>query len=70
MRFQLIAVLVLVAAGLAGCSSGSKGDPLPDDGANDLQVTDTTGGIRGLVVDQAVVPVSGAHVTLTTAAGG
>ncbi len=62
MRFQLLALVVLVASGFAGCSSGSKDD---SSGAGGLPVDDTTGGIRGLVVDQAVVPVPGALVTLS-----
>lgn len=57
----LLALLLVVATVLAGCSSGSPGEP-PVDG---LDVTDTTGGIRGIVVDQAVVPVVGANVTLS-----
>lgn len=63
MRFQLLALLLLVAGGLAGCSSGPKEEEPAGDGA--LPVTDTTGGIRGLVVDQSVVPVPGALITLS-----
>src|SRR5688572_11354908 len=56
----IILVALLAAATLAGCAgtpSGPGGDP-------GLQVTETTGGIRGIVVDQAVVPVEGATITL------
>lgn len=62
MRFPLMAALV-VAATLAGCSSGSSDEPGGD--APGLDVTPSTGGIRGIVVDQSVVPVEGASVTLS-----
>lgn len=60
MRLPSVVVLLL-AAGLAGCTSPGSGtnDDLPG-----LDVTDSTGGIRGIVVDQSVVPVAGATVTL------
>jgi hypothetical protein len=61
MRFQLLAAALLVAGALAGCSSKDG----RDDPGGGLDVTPTTGGIRGLVVDQAIVPVQGARVTLT-----
>ena len=63
MRFPLPLMLLLLA-GLAGCfggGGGGNGEP-PEGGLN---VTDTTGGIRGIVVDQAVVPVPGATVTIS-----
>lgn len=62
MRFPL-AFLLLVAATLAGCSGGGSGSG-PGDEPPGLDVTDSTGGIRGIVVDQSVVPVEGATVTL------
>lgn len=62
MRFSLPALVVLLAV-LAGCS-GSPSNPLADD-APGLDVTDSTGGIRGIVVDAAVMPVAGAEVTLS-----
>jgi hypothetical protein len=72
---------------LAGCAttpdSGAGSDGSPGSGAvgspQEVQASDTTGGIRGVVVDQAVRPIKGATVTvsgngvgknLTTDAGG
>jgi hypothetical protein len=62
MRVQLALAVLLLAAGLAGCS-GSPKDKVPDGPV--LSVTPTTGGIRGLVVDQAVVPIQGARITIS-----
>ena len=56
----LLTVAVLVAATLAGCSSGEG-----DDG-NVLPVDNDTGAIRGLIVDSAITPVAGALITLTS----
>ena len=72
MRLPIV-LLLLVSAMLAGCSSAPSA---PSDDGSGLQVTDTTGGIRGIVVDSSVVPVEGATVTVsggasvTTGAGG
>src|SRR5687768_3515881 len=60
---------LLAGAVLAGCSGGS--DPPaaePEDAAFEqlaLQATATTGVLRGVVVDEAIRPVSGATVTLS-----
>lgn len=64
---SLLALAALAGALLAGCSGGgSDPDPLVDvgDDSPELEVTETTGGIRGIVVDQSIVPVMGARVTL------
>lgn len=67
MRVWTVACLV-VALVLAGCS----GDPKPSstDGAPepefDVEATDTTGVIRGIVVDTAIRPLAGVLVNLTT----
>lgn len=58
---NLVVVGLLVAVGLAGCSGGGTKDPA----TGGLDVDATTGGIRGLVVDQNVVPVEGATITLS-----
>ena len=68
---SLLAVLLasLPALALAGCAGGGGGgepDPAQDvdfDGL-DLQATDTTGVIRGVVVDFAVRPVANAAIQL------
>lgn len=62
MRIPFVLAL-LVAASLAGCSDGSPSEP--GDDAPGLKVTDTTGGIRGIVVDPSIVPVAGASVQLS-----
>lgn len=58
------AVLLLLIVPLAGCADGeAESDPDP----LDVRPTDTTGIIRGVVVDAAIVPVPDATVTLTGA---
>jgi hypothetical protein len=63
-------VLSLVVALLfAGCSSSAGGRDEDDADANfddiDIEVTDSTGVILGIVVDDRIVPVVGADVRLT-----
>lgn len=53
-----LAALLLVAAVLAGCSGGSPSD----DSAAPLDVDADTGGIRGIVVDESIRPITGALV--------
>ena len=66
LRFLLLAALLVAGSALAGCSSTPKKAPIDSGTAPTLSgVTATTGGIRGLVVDQAVRPIAGAKVTLT-----
>jgi len=66
-RLASIAVaMALAALVLSGCSSkgnGAAAEPTPQAFEN-LQVTATTGAIRGLVVDEAVRPVANATVKL------
>ncbi|MFA5943871.1 MAG: carboxypeptidase-like regulatory domain-containing protein [Candidatus Thermoplasmatota archaeon] len=66
----LLAVLLLTASVLAGCSGGGSDDPVPDEaaeGAPEIVVTETTGGIRGVVVDSAIRPIKGATVEVLSA---
>ena len=68
MRPALVALLVLLAL-LAGCAD--PGSPAPQDDASpeafdDVEVTDTTGAIRGVVVNEAIVPVEGVVLALNT----
>jgi hypothetical protein len=59
---RVLVAIMVAAVALAGCSDG-KGPG--DDGFgldDELQATDTTGVIRGLVVDTAVVPIAGATI--------
>lgn len=58
---SVAAAALLLCALLAGCAGGS--DP-PIDDLPGLKVDSTTGGIRGVVVDGAITPVSGAKVAL------
>lgn len=69
---KALAVLLILSA-LAGCSGGGKGgngatDGIDvDDGEFDgLDATSTTGVIRGVVVDEAVRPIGGATIAITT----
>lgn len=65
---SLAIVALLAGALLAGCSSSSDDPPAsgPEPTFDDLglQATDSTGVIRGVVVDDAIRPVAGASVVL------
>jgi hypothetical protein len=63
----LLVTLLLAAVLLAGCSGGGKGGtPAPPLGeVDDVDATSTTGGIHGFVVDQKIVPIKGASVSVT-----
>ncbi len=62
MSNRILVALALLATTLAGCT-GNDGSTSTDEGP-DLDVTELTGGIRGVVVDGAVRPVTGATVSL------
>ena len=76
-----VATLFLLAPILSGCTGSGGGDGSGDgdgrgrDGGIDDSkvpkghVSATTGAVRGVVVDPAIVPVAGANVTLETATG-
>jgi hypothetical protein len=55
-----LAVLALLSMVLAGCSGGGGADPTDD--VPTLEVTSTTGGIRGVVVDSSIRPIKEATV--------
>lgn len=67
---QAFVALLLLAALMAGCAdpndSGSTDDSQFEDAEafDDVEVTDTTGAIRGVVVNEAVVPLQGALVQI------
>lgn len=65
----LFALAVLSLVFLAGCSGNSGGGEdvagsFEDEEAPEVQVTETTGGIRGVVVDDAIRPIKGAAIEL------
>lgn len=66
--FPAVAALVLSAALLAGCSGGDKtADPADDADFTDLdlQASETTGVLRGVVVDSAIRPIANANVSVS-----
>lgn len=72
-------IVLLAAVALAGCSEepGPVAEPGQTAEPPKVEATSTTGGIRGVVVDPAIVPIQGATVkvlnsdkTATTAADG
>lgn len=62
-----LAVLALLSVALAGCAGGGGQDPIVEE-VPELEVTSTTGGIRGVVVDDAIRPVKGATVEVESIA--
>jgi Carboxypeptidase regulatory-like domain len=64
---RTLVAVALIAVALAGCS-GSPSAPPPSDVPSaeelGLEATDSTGIIRGIVVDTAIRPIAGATVTL------
>jgi hypothetical protein len=60
----LLAVAVFLIAGMAGCADTNE--VAPTDAAPEVEVTSTTGGIRGVVVDDSITPVEGANIFLPT----
>ncbi len=66
MRFPTLISLMLLAAIFAGCADSGDAPADPNDIPVDkVDATSTTGGIRGVVVDQSIQPVAGATITLT-----
>lgn len=59
----LLSVCLVTGMALAGCSAGGGSNGGTTDG--DLDVTTETGGIRGVVVNQAIQPIAGVVVTMT-----
>lgn len=62
----LLACFLLAAFALSGCAGGAspeerQAQELAED-APEIEVTDSTGGIRGVVVDDAIRPIKGATV--------
>ena len=65
MRILLLTATLFVTF-LAGCADDPAPTPLDDDEQkfDELRVSDSTGAIRGLVLDPAIVPIVGADVEL------
>ncbi len=61
----LLAGLIMVAAALAGCAGSDSSEAAEVGGeVPELEVTSSTGGIRGVVVDESIRPISGAKVEI------
>ncbi|HET6398849.1 MAG TPA: carboxypeptidase-like regulatory domain-containing protein [Candidatus Thermoplasmatota archaeon] len=58
---RILVAAILVAAMLAGCTGGSE---TPREDGPPVEVDARTGGVRGVVVDQALRPIAGATVTV------
>lgn len=67
-----VAPLLMVIVALGGCvgpgTTTSQGSQIPSEAAQAV-VTDTTGGIRGALVDEELAPVPGAEVGIRAAGG-
>lgn len=64
-RLALASALLVCLAVLAGCSSKGTGAADPSESVPVLSVDSSTGGIRGVVVDQALKPLKGVTVSVT-----
>ena len=64
---QALVALALLSALAAGCA-GPEATPqsIGPQAFADVEVTDTTGAIRGVVIDEAIVPIAGVLVQLNT----
>lgn len=64
---RTISILLLASLLLAGCSGGpsktSKDDVVPPS-VQGVEVTATTGAIRGIVIDETITPIAAADITL------
>ncbi len=65
-RFRNAGLLaaLLVVVSLAGCSDSAPATEVEPDGPGQVKATKTTGGIRGVVVDQSITPIAAAKVTI------
>ncbi|MEK6975428.1 MAG: carboxypeptidase-like regulatory domain-containing protein [Candidatus Thermoplasmatota archaeon] len=69
---NVTALLVAATLAIAGCS-GSNGDPVVDNANFEdlgLQADESTGILRGVVIDEAIRPLAGVRVTVLRAAEG
>lgn len=57
-------MLVLTSVALAGCADDDATDDVDDANLGDVDASATTGGIRGVVFDEAVRPIEGATVNI------
>ena len=60
---SLLLCTALLATVLAGCSDNGASEVEQID-VDEVEATSTTGGIRGIVVDQAITPITGAQITV------
>lgn len=61
----LLISLVMLAVTFAGCADSAPIEEVDDAGVDKkVQATSTTGGIRGVVVDESIVPIEGVKVVV------
>jgi hypothetical protein len=71
-RVAVCLLALLSTAALAGCAGGGKGgDPVENADFSDLDLsaTSSTGVIRGVVVDDAIRPIAGVHLSVPADGG-
>ena len=61
-KLTILLACTLMATALAGCGDESPKDPLDGVELGNVDATSTTGGIRGVVVDQAIRPIGDAEI--------
>lgn len=70
MRVVHVAVSLFVIASLAGCAGDpqtqSEDDTPVPSSIREVEVTETTGAIRGVVVSEAIAPIEGVRIELNT----
>ncbi len=66
-RNPVFLALVLFTVTLAGCADSAPKSETELEGPPEVEATSTTGGIRGIIVDQTITPIAGVTVVLKEA---